>query len=84
MEVPKLGVELDLQLPAYTTTTATPDPSHIFELYHSSWQCWIFDPLSKAREGTLILMDTSQVHFCCTTVGTPDLFNSYTQIVSIP
>ena len=26
MEVPRLGVELELQLPAYTTATATPDP----------------------------------------------------------
>ena len=25
-EVPKLGVESELQLPAYTTATATPDP----------------------------------------------------------
>ena len=29
MEVPRLGVEAELQLPAYTTATATPDPSHI-------------------------------------------------------
>ena len=28
MEVPKLGVELELQLPAYGTATATQDPSH--------------------------------------------------------
>ena len=26
MGVPKLGVELELQLPAYTRATATPDP----------------------------------------------------------
>ena len=26
MEVPKLGVELKLQLPPYATATATPDP----------------------------------------------------------
>ena len=26
MEVPRLGAELELQLPAYTTATATPDP----------------------------------------------------------
>ena len=25
MEVPRLGVELELRLPAYTTATATPD-----------------------------------------------------------
>ena len=27
MEVPRLGVGLELQLPAYTTATAMPDPS---------------------------------------------------------
>ena len=29
MEVPRLGVESELQLLAYTTATATQDPSHI-------------------------------------------------------
>ena len=29
MEVPRLGVELELQLLAYTTDTAVPDPSCI-------------------------------------------------------
>ena len=29
MEVPRLGVQLKLQLLAYTTATAMPDPSHI-------------------------------------------------------
>ena len=27
MEVPRLGIELELQLPAYTTATATWDPA---------------------------------------------------------
>ena len=38
MEVPRLGVELELQLLAYTTATATWDPSHIWDLHHSSRQ----------------------------------------------
>ena len=29
MEVPGLGVELELQLPAYAMAPATPDPNHI-------------------------------------------------------
>ena len=29
MEVPRLGAELELQLPAYTTAIATWDPNHI-------------------------------------------------------
>ena len=36
------------------------DPSHICNLHHSSWQCWILNLLSKARDQTQILMDTSQ------------------------
>ena len=36
MEVPRLRVESDLQLPAYTTATATPDPSRICNLHPSS------------------------------------------------
>ena len=44
MEVPKLGVELELQLPAYTTTT-TQDPSHICNLHHSSHQHRILNQL---------------------------------------
>ena len=36
MEVPRPGVELELQLPAYTTATAVPDLSHVCDLHHSS------------------------------------------------
>ena len=61
MEVPRLGTELDLQLPAYTTATATPDLSHVCDLHHRSWQCQILNPLSKARDRTF--MDTSQAGY---------------------
>ena len=61
MEVSRLGVELELQLPAYTTATAMQDPSHICKLHHSSWHHWILNPLSKARDQTCILMETSQI-----------------------
>ena len=37
-EVPRLGVESELQLLAYSTATATWDLSHIWDLHHSSWQ----------------------------------------------
>ena len=39
MEVPRLGVESELQLLAYTTTIATQDLSYVCDLYHSSRQC---------------------------------------------
>ena len=51
MEVPRLGVKLELQLPAYTTATAMWDPSHICDLYHSSWQRWNLKPLREVRQG---------------------------------
>ena len=49
VEVPRLEVELELQLQAYTTDIATQDLSHVFDLHHSSQQCLILNPLSKAR-----------------------------------
>ena len=61
MEVYRLGVQLELQLPAYTTATATPDPSHICHLHCSLQQRLILNPLSKARDQTCIFMDTSCV-----------------------
>ena len=61
MGAPRLGVESELQLPAYTTATATQDPSRVCKLHHSSWQHWILNPLREARDGTHILMNTSWV-----------------------
>ena len=49
-EVPRLGVQLELQLLAYATATARPDPSRICDPHHSSWQGQILDPLSEARD----------------------------------
>ena len=63
MEVPRLGVQLELLLPPYTTATATPtwDLSLVFHLQHSSLQCQILNPLREARDRTYVLMDTSQI-----------------------
>ena len=55
--VPRLGVESEMQLPTYTTGTATPDLNFVCDLHHSSWQHWILNRLSKARDQTCILMD---------------------------
>ena len=60
MEFPRPGVKLEQQPPAYTTATATRDPSRICDLHHSSWQRRILIPLSKAGDRTLVLMDTSR------------------------
>ena len=64
IEVPRLRFKSELQLPAYTTATAMPDLSSICKLHHSSQQCQILNPLSKARSQTHILKDTSQVRYC--------------------
>ena len=59
MEVPRLGVKLELQLPAYALNL-----SCVCDPHHSSWKHKILNPLSKARDQTHILMDTSRVCFC--------------------
>ena len=56
-EIPRLGVESELQLPTYATATATPDPSHVCDRHHSSWQCQFVNPLAGARDQTRTLMD---------------------------
>ena len=60
MGVPRPGVELVLQLLAYTTTTATAmqDPSHVCDLHRSLQQHRILNPLREARDQTCILMET--------------------------
>ena len=66
MDVPWQEIELELQLPAYTTATTTWDLSHICNLHQSSWQWGIPDWME--------LMDTSWICFCCATAGTPVIF----------
>ena len=85
MEVPRPGVQLELQLTAYTTATATSDLSGICNLHHSSHQCQILNLLSKARNWTHSLMVPCQIHFCCTVTGTPEvsLRDSHTTTVCI-
>ena len=61
MEVPGLGVESELWLPAYATATEAWDLSCICGLHHSLQQCWILNPLSQRRGQTHILLDTSHM-----------------------
>ena len=56
VEVPRLWVELELQLLPYTTVTARTQ----LQLTRSSQQCWNLNLLSKARDRIHILMDTTQ------------------------
>ena len=50
MEVLRLGVKSELHLLAYTTATVTWDLSHIWDLYRSSQQSGILNPLSEAKD----------------------------------
>ena len=70
MEVPRLGVESELQLLAYTTAIATWALSLIWDPHHSPWQWWIPNPLSEARDRTCTLMYASQICFHWATTGT--------------
>ena len=63
MEVTRLGVESALQPPAYTAVITTSDLGHVCDLHHSSQNHWILNPVSEARDGTRILMDTSRVRY---------------------
>ena len=43
MEVPRLGVQSELQLPVYTTATATWDLNCVWDPHHSLGQCRILN-----------------------------------------
>ena len=60
-----------------------PDLSCICDLHHSSQQHRILNPLSKARDQTYILMDTSQICFHWATMGTPILIVKHKQIMEM-
>ena len=72
-KVPGLQVESELQLQTDTTAKAMRDLSCIFDLHHSSRQRRIPDPMSRARDRTTFLMDTSLIGYRWPTTETPIL-----------
>ena len=50
VEVPRLGVISELQLPAYATAPRMQDLCRVYNLHHSSGQHQVPNPLSKARD----------------------------------
>ena len=73
MGVPGLGVESELWLLAYTTSTATGDLSPICDLCHSLRYCWILNPW--ARPGIKPTSPWILIRFliCWATRGTPPI-----------
>ena len=61
MEVPRLGAESELQLPA---ATAMQDLSYVCDLHHSLWLRWILNPLRRAGDRTCTLIDASWARYC--------------------
>ena len=72
LEVPRLGVESELCLPAYATATATWDSSHVCNLLHSSQECWILKLLSEARIKLACSWILVGFVNCWATKGSPD------------
>ena len=59
MEVPRLGVQSQLQLLTYTTGRATGESEPHLQLHHSSRPHQTLNPLGEAGEQIHILMDAS-------------------------
>ena len=70
MEVPRIGVKLELQLPAYATATAMQDLSFVCDLHHSSQQGQMLNPLIEASDQASNLMIPSRIRFHCATTET--------------
>ena len=75
MDVPRLGTEWELQLPAYTIAAATWASKPHLRSTPQPQQCRIPNPLIKTRDQTHILTDTSWICFRCAVVGNPCCFS---------
>ena len=63
MEVPRRGVESELQLLTYTTSSSVGSELHL-QPTPSRMATQDSQPTEGARDQTLILMDISQIHYC--------------------
>ena len=70
MEVPRPGVESELQLPPYTTSTATQDPSHIWDLtiahgHAGSLTHWVRPGIEPTSSWILVRFVTAEPQWEC-------------------
>ena len=84
MDVHRLGVQSELQLPAYVAAATTSDQRRVCDLHHSSQQCQILNPLSKARDRTCNLMVPRWIHFSFPTRGTPRNGSNFWMLILYP
>ena len=70
MEVPRLCSNRSYSCQPTLRPQQLPDLSRIHDLHYCSQQCWILNPLSGARDQTLVLMDTSWVCYHWAIMGT--------------
>ena len=73
MHIGTTTVENSMEIPQKTKNRINIWSSHVCDLHHISRQRHILNPLSKARDWTLILMDTSRIHYHWATTGTPNM-----------
>ena len=72
MEVPRLEVKSELQLPFLHHSHSKAKFKLCLQPIPQLRATQIFNPLSEARNQTHILMDTSWVHYHWATTGTPN------------
>ena len=85
IEVPRPGVESELQLPDDAPATSTLDPSHIYHLGCSLWQCEILNPLGKARNRTRILTVLNQLNHNGNSLSFPlNMYLDHAQVLHPP
>ena len=77
MEVPRLGVRSELQLPACTTATAVQDASRVCALHHSSRQRRILNPRSEVRDQAHSVVVPSWIRFHSGTPWMTPLYEIY-------
>ena len=77
MGVPRLGSELELQLPAYTYRHSNVGSKPNLRPTPQLTAMMDPQPLSEARDRTCILKDASQICFHCTTTGTQNIYIFY-------